>query len=102
MNTEELDKFWSRLSVIQHKNFQRQVGMVWLIYSRGDKQGHERKVNKMLKEVFTRSFYSSCLHNTVAVFPPYPPTLKIKNENVQENFQQLAGRLLVVFSQESN
>lgn len=41
MNTKELDKFWSRLSVIQHKNFQRQVGKVWLVCSRGDKQ--ERK-----------------------------------------------------------
>lgn len=84
--------------MIQHKNFQRQVGKAWLVYFRGDKQ--ERKVNKMLKVVFTRSFYSSCLHNIVAVFPPYPTTPKIKKENVQENSQQLAGRLLVVFSLE--
>lgn len=48
------------------------------LFQRGGKQGHARKVNKMLKVVFTRSSYSSCLHNMVAVFPPYPPTPKIK------------------------
>lgn len=48
------------------------------LFERGYKQGHERKVNKMLKVVFTRSSYSSCLHNMVEVFSPCPPTPKIK------------------------
>lgn len=73
------------------------------LFERGYKQGHERKVNKMLKVVFTRSSYSSCLHNMVEVFSPCPPTPKIKkNENMQENSLHLAGHLLVVFSLESN
>lgn len=42
-NTEELDRFWSRLSMMQHKNFQREVGKVWFTYS---KEG----INKAMKE----------------------------------------------------
>lgn len=50
----------------------------------------------MLKEVFTRSSCSACLHNMVAVFSPYPSLTKKKSqENPQENSQQVAGLKLI-------
>lgn len=33
-DTEKLNRFWSRLNMIQRKNFQRQFGKVWLVYSK--------------------------------------------------------------------
>lgn len=52
------------------------------LFQRGDKPGHEKKLDKMLKEVFTRNSYSSCLHNMLTVFPPYSPYWK-KNPKTQ-------------------
>lgn len=62
--------------MMQDKDFQRQTGKMWLVYSKEVINEAMKKVDKMLEEVFTRTSYSSCLHNMVAVFPFYPPTKK--------------------------
>lgn len=69
---KELGRSWSRLSMIWHNDFQKQTGKMLSVYSEEKiREAMEKKVEKMLKEVFTGSSHSSCLYNTVVVFPPF-------------------------------